>query len=82
MATRSNFAVRSMQTTVKFGGYVRIEERERQKRCLFRKAISPYWQFPYDLPIVGYGNNVVNTLMNLGCRGNQGPSSLIPFRQG
>ena len=32
------------------------------RTILFRKAISLYVAIPYDLPIVGYNNNVVNTL--------------------
>ena len=49
-------------TEVKFGGYVRAEAdgtgryHFKQEGCQSVKAI------PYDLPIIGYGNNVVNTL--------------------
>lgn len=48
-------------TEVKFGGYVKTvwedgKERFVQEGCQSVRAV------PYDMPIVGYGNNVVNTL--------------------
>ena len=49
-------------TEVKFGGYVKHVWDEMARSNLSRKAMSPLWQIPYDLPIVGYGNHVVNTL--------------------
>ncbi len=53
---RSEYAV-----NINFGGYVRIEHRDGknhfiQDGCQVIKAV------PYDLPVIGYGNNVVNTL--------------------
>ena len=48
---------------VKFGGYVDVWSTMRTARTtLFRRAISPFVPFPVIFPIVGYGNNVVNTL--------------------
>ena len=48
---------------VKFGGYIRVEYDEATKR---NKFIQEGYQFvraiPFDIPIVGYNNNVVNTL--------------------
>ena len=48
---------------VKFGGYVRVEYDEKTKR---NKFIQDGYQcvraIPYDIPIVGYNNHVVNTL--------------------
>ena len=48
---------------IKFGGYVRVEYNERLHR---NKYIQENYQsvraVPYDMPIVGYGNNMVNTL--------------------
>ncbi len=48
-------------TEVKFGGYVRtIWENGREK--FVQEGYQSVLAIPYDLPIVGYGNNVVNTL--------------------
>ncbi len=46
---------------VKFGGYVttRVENGRPQ---FYQEGYSSVRAIPYDLPIVGYGNNVVNTL--------------------
>ncbi len=50
-------------TEVKFGGNIRIEYDKEQKRNVFiQENYSSVLAVPYDLPIVGYGNNVVNTL--------------------
>ena len=37
---------------------------------------------PYDMPIVGYGNNVVNTLTNLGCGADNSTFELDAFDKG
>ena len=49
--------------TVKFGGYVRIEYDEKLGRN--RYVLDGYQSVlavPYDIPIVGYNNNIVNSL--------------------
>ena len=48
---------------VKFGGYVRVEYDEEHKRNNFiQEGYQSVLAVPVDLPIVGYGNNVINTL--------------------
>ena len=48
-------------TEVKFGGYVKTEwDGERNHFVL--EGYQSVLAVPYDMPIVGYGNNVVNTL--------------------
>lgn len=48
---------------VKFGGYVRVEKDRITGRDLFiQEGYQSVRAVPYDLPIVGYNNNVVNTL--------------------
>ena len=47
---------------VKFGGYVDVEVDEKGKIHFVQKGYQSVRAIPYDLPIVGYGNNVVNTL--------------------
>ena len=50
-------------TEVKFGGNIRIEYDKEEKRNVFiQENYNSVLAVPYDLPIVGYGNNVVNTL--------------------
>ncbi len=50
-------------TEVRFG-YVRPcgKRSKDRKRILFRRILSLSMAIPYDMPIVGYGNNMVNTL--------------------
>ncbi|RGY98391.1 glycogen/starch/alpha-glucan phosphorylase [Clostridium sp. AM58-1XD] len=48
-------------TEVKFGGYVESEWDGHRNRYV-QKGYQSVMAVPYDLPIVGYGNNVVNTL--------------------
>ncbi len=47
---------------VKFGGYTRWERGEDGRERVVQDGYSSVKAIPYDLPIVGYGNNVVNTL--------------------
>ncbi|MBS6396428.1 MAG: glycogen/starch/alpha-glucan phosphorylase [Clostridiales bacterium] len=47
--------------TVKFGGYVRIENKN-GKNHFIQEGYQTVLAVPVDLPIVGYGNNVINTL--------------------
>ena len=48
-------------TEVKFGGYVRVENKDGRNHFI-QEGYSSVRAVPYDMPIVGYGNNVVNTL--------------------
>jgi len=48
---------------VKFGGYVRSYRDEKTGRDMFvQEDYRSVIAVPYDLPVVGYGNNTVNTL--------------------
>ena len=48
---------------VKFGGYIRVEYDEATKRKKFiQEGYQSVRAIPFDIPIVGYNNNVVNTL--------------------
>ncbi len=50
-------------TEVKFGGYVRVEvDTETGREHFIQEGYQSVKAVPYDLPIVGYGNNVINTL--------------------
>ncbi len=48
-------------TEVKFGGYVKTIW-ENGKEHYVQEGYSSVLAVPYDMPVVGYGNNVVNTL--------------------
>lgn len=48
-------------TEVKFGGHVKVVEKD-GKECYVQQDYQSVMAVPYDLPIVGYNNNVVNTL--------------------
>ena len=48
---------------VRFGGNIRVEYDEKTKRNNYiQENFESVLAIPYDMPIVGYGNNVVNTL--------------------
>ncbi len=47
---------------VKFGGYVSMEKDENGRPHFDLKDYRPVRAVPYDMPIVGYGSGVVNTL--------------------
>ena len=47
---------------VKFGGYVRYSRDEQGREHFTQEGAQSVRAIPYDLPVVGYGNNVVNTL--------------------
>lgn len=47
---------------VKFGGYVAIRKDENGRDRFVQENYQSVLAVPYDLPIVGYNNNVVNTL--------------------
>ncbi|MCC8127840.1 MAG: glycogen/starch/alpha-glucan phosphorylase [Clostridiales bacterium] len=57
------FEVRRMEyaTEVKFGGYVKTIYENGRNRYV-QEGYQSVMAVPYDMPIVGYGNNVVNTL--------------------
>lgn len=48
-------------TEVKFGGYVKVVW-ENGKERFVQEGCQSVLAVPYDIPIIGYGNNVVNTL--------------------
>ena len=48
---------------VHIGGYVRSEMGENGKINFIHEGYSSVIAVPYDMPIVGYGNDMVNTLM-------------------
>ena len=47
---------------VKFGGYVTVKRDEDGKEHYVQENYQSVRAVPYDLPVVGYNNNVVNTL--------------------
>ena len=47
---------------VKFGGYVTVKKDENGRDHYVQEGYQAVRAVPYDLPIVGYGNHVVNTL--------------------
>ena len=47
---------------VKFGGYVTVRRDENGKDHYVQENYQSVRAVPYDLPVVGYNNNVVNTL--------------------
>ena len=48
---------------VRFGGYVRSEMGEDGRTRFIHEGYNSVIAVPYDMPIVGYDNNMVNTLM-------------------
>ena len=47
---------------VKFGGYVTVKRDENGRERYVQENYQSVRAVPYDLPVVGYNNNVVNTL--------------------
>ena len=47
---------------VKFGGYVNVRMDENGRNVFYQEGYQSVRAIPYDLPIVGYGNGIVNTL--------------------
>ncbi len=47
---------------VKFGGYVNVHVDEKGRNNFVQEGYQSVRAIPYDLPIVGYGNGIVNTL--------------------
>ena len=56
---------------VKFGGYVRVENIDGRNHFI-QEGYQSVRAVPYDMPIVGYGNNVVNTLRMWDAEATQG----------
>ena len=48
---------------VKFGGYVRAEGAGNGRTKFIHEGYQSVKAVPYDMPIIGYNNNMVNTLM-------------------
>ncbi|MCR4908577.1 MAG: glycogen/starch/alpha-glucan phosphorylase [Lachnospiraceae bacterium] len=53
---------REYKKEVKFGGYVRVENDEKGRNHFVQDGYQSVMAVPYDMPIVGYGNGIVNTL--------------------
>lgn len=47
---------------VKFGGYVTVHQDENGRNVFAQEGYQSVTAIPYDMPIVGYGNGIVNTL--------------------
>ncbi len=47
---------------VKFGGYVNVHIDEKGRSNFVQEGYQSVKAIPYDMPIVGYGNGIVNTL--------------------
>ena len=57
---------------VKFGGYVRVEYDEKTKRTHFiQEGYQSVRAIPYDIPIVGYNNNMGKHPAGMGRGGHQ-----------
>lgn len=48
--------------TVKFGGYVSVKIDEKGRQNFTQEGYQSVTAIPYDIPVVGYGNGIVNTL--------------------
>ncbi|MCR5486439.1 MAG: glycogen/starch/alpha-glucan phosphorylase [Lachnospiraceae bacterium] len=53
---------REYQKEVKFGGYVKVETDDKGRNHFIQEGYQSVNAVPYDMPIVGYGNGIVNTL--------------------
>ena len=53
---------REYKKEVKFGGYVRVETDSAGRNHFIQDGYQSVMAIPYDMPIVGYGNGIVNTL--------------------
>ena len=53
---------REYKKEVKFGGYVRVETDSTGRNHFIQDGYQSVMAVPYDMPIVGYGNGIVNTL--------------------
>lgn len=64
LKNRNPFEIRRDEyaTEVKFGGYVRMDRDSNGRDMFIQEGYQVVRAVPYDMPIVGYGNNVINTL--------------------
>ncbi len=64
LADGNPFELRRPEYTkeVKFGGYVSVRVDENGRNNYYQEGYQAVKAVPYDLPIVGYGNGIVNTL--------------------
>ena len=53
---------REYKKEVKFGGYVRVETDSNGRNHFIQDGYQSVNAIPYDMPVVGYGNGIVNTL--------------------
>ncbi len=47
---------------IKFGGYTRYETDENGRPCYVQEGYQSVLAVPYDMPVIGYKNGVINTL--------------------
>ena len=47
---------------VKFGGYVTVKTDENGRQNFVQEGYQSVQAIPYDIPVIGYGNGIVNTL--------------------
>ncbi len=64
LKNRNPFEIRRDEyaTEVKFGGYVRMDRDSNGRDMFIQEGYQVVRAVPYDMPVVGYGNNVINTL--------------------
>ena len=62
MAIHSELRRPEYAVEVKFGGYTRIEKMANGRDRYVQDGYQSVRAIPYDMPVVGYGNNMVNTL--------------------
>ena len=53
---------REYKKEVKFGGFVKVETGADGRNHFVQEGYQSVMAIPYDMPIVGYGNGIVNTL--------------------
>ena len=53
---------REYKKEVKFGGFVRVETDSNGRNHFIQDGYQSVNAIPYDMPVVGYGNGIVNTL--------------------
>ena len=61
---KNPFEVRrsSHKKEIRFGGYTRYETDENGRPCYIQEGYRSVYAVPYDMPVIGYGNGVINTL--------------------
>ena len=73
---------RSHNKIVKFGGYTRCETDEKGRPHFIQEGYQAVQAVAYDLPVIGYGNGVVNTLRVWSAEPAEDDSVLSAFDQG